>query len=179
MVQYWIRQAGPICKPDDPPPTSRRSCYIIFTHVHSRIRSMDQPGMLTWVNEDPEILPNPQNRGSSPSYRPRAAHTKSRKGCHNCKLRRIKVGEYLPIDREHDLKILSATSLDPTASNVGSEEFNVTSRKCQHPLRQLQALHLITQMSLQSPRHQQENGSNRTWIKCTSLRILARNSKVW
>ncbi|KAE9365854.1 hypothetical protein N431DRAFT_352320 [Stipitochalara longipes BDJ] len=49
----------------------------------------------TWVNEEPDALQGGQSR-SPPSYRPRAAHNKSRNGCHNCKLRRIKCDESRP-----------------------------------------------------------------------------------
>lgn len=83
-----------ICKPDDLPSqlSFHHNGNIAFTQTAYPTSQMDQPGMLTWVNEDLEALQGSQQK-FLPTYRPRAAHTKSRKGCHNCKLRKIKVSQ--------------------------------------------------------------------------------------
>jgi hypothetical protein len=54
---------------------------------------MPGPQLVGWVSEDPArsyrndvAIQNPRSQ-----YRPRRAHVKSRRGCQNCKKRRVKV----------------------------------------------------------------------------------------
>ncbi|CAD6443086.1 60e2627e-3c7d-4f23-ac3d-0290e3fafc0f [Sclerotinia trifoliorum] len=58
---------------------------------------MAQPGTFSWINESPHIPSQITSTQKSPSsYRPRKSHTKSRKGCTNCRKRRIKCDEAKP-----------------------------------------------------------------------------------
>ncbi|KAH9223824.1 hypothetical protein DL95DRAFT_351206 [Leptodontidium sp. 2 PMI_412] len=95
-------------------------------------------GEFSWVNEIPGNLSSKlAGKSDAPGYRPRRIHAKSRKGCQNCKRRRIKCDESKPrclqcTDRDIPCNFADSPSSHQSSGDQPAREFQTRQKNKSH-----------------------------------------------